>query len=131
MSFKIKLADFVTVTGEGQIDLNPHIRAVSSAKGLPIKVAYDLSKIAEKLSGELKFFADKRLELFKEFGEDTGNDSWRLLPEKLDEFNVKHLELVNLEVEVAVNPIPIAAFGDKVDSVTADDLLGCRAFIVE
>lgn len=130
MPFKIKLSKFVSLEDKG-IGLNPGISAIINAKGVPIKVAYDLSKIGRKLAEEIELYGKKRFELIKEFGTESENDTWTVQPEKLKDFAAKHDELMDHEVEIGVNPIKLEQLGDKVEGVTAAHLAACHDFILD
>lgn len=141
MSFTQKLHEIVAMNEQGDIVLNPRIRAVIKARGLPIQVGYDLSKIGKKFELELKEYYEHRFELIKEHGEEKvelveGQDpkqtgAWTVSKEKLEAFNKAHAELLNVDVTIEVNPIKLKSMGDKVEGITPDDLISCHAFIIE
>ena len=136
MSFVITLNDFIVSNEKGQLDINPRIRAVIRATGVPIRERYDLSKIGKKLEGELEQYVETRTTLFKELGEEEvvegkPTNNWKLKSENLEEFNKQHKELLEKTVTIDVNPMKFSALGDKAEGFTGDDLIACHAFITE
>ena len=138
MPFNIKLRDFATLTEDGAVTLHPHISAVIEAKGLPVKIAYELSKIGRHLVSELSLYASARIAMIKEFGEEVkdadgkGTGTWNVVdPEKATLFHAKHAELVEIETTVEVNPVKVSEFGDRVEGITPADLSTCHSFIAD
>lgn len=85
---------------------------------LPIKIAYRISKLANKLASEYKFYEEKRLELVKEYGEkvkdDEGNETDNIQVTKKNEtkFYEELNKIVDLEVEIDYDPISIEELGN-------------------
>jgi hypothetical protein len=95
---------------------------------LPISVSYKISKLINKSQPDLTIYEEKRVALVKEFGiEDPETKNTTVQPDKLEEFQAKIKEL--LEVETDINfadgkdfeKISIASLGNV--QVTPADLV--------
>lgn len=97
---------------------------------LPIKVAYRLSKLANKIKKELTVFYEQRLNLYKQYGEcvDVVKDSWSIKPENISKFKEDLKQLSDEEVDIDIPPLSITDFGDiQIESSILSEL----AFILE
>jgi hypothetical protein len=110
---------------------------------LPIKAKYHLGKLAAKLETELRTLNTERMALFREYGaerpatqEDVdakiapgiGAPVLTVPPEKMEEFSKKVEELLSVEAEIDLKPVPLSLFGD---STVEDSLRALDKFLVE
>ena len=138
----LKFKDFIVLHELGSA-LHPGIQAVLRAKKVQVKARYWLTRIGERLQKEAQRFAELRLELVKEFGEEVmeeyqdgdatkerGTDRWRVKPEVAAEFLAKQQELLEMEIQIEFKPLKLADLGEF-EGPTAEDIIPCLAFIVE
>lgn len=81
---------------------------------LPVKVAYRLGKVGNKIQSELKHFYNAQTKLYKQYGECTDelNDAWTLKPENAAAFRTDRENLLDEEIELDIPKISIDDFGD-------------------
>lgn len=108
------------------LELREGLKAVA-ALSLPVKVAYRLAKVVERVEAEGKRFDGLRQKLFEKHGEKHG-DRIEVAPEKQGAFGEEMNELLLLDSELVVEPcVTIEELGDV--RVAAADLARCRAII--
>jgi hypothetical protein len=91
-------------------------------KDINIKLAYKLSTLIKTLSEELRKLEEGRVKLVKKYGktdEKTGQIS--VNTEETQSFYKEFNELMQMEIEVDFEPIPLNAFGDI--EISASDVL--------
>jgi len=100
---------------------------------LPLKVAYRFSRLLDSADSAMKQFTHDRKPLFEKYGEDVKNPEGiqtgrAIPPENQDEFNVAQDALLNVEVDIWFEPVPLADMGDI--RLTAQDMTALKPFIV-
>lgn len=106
---KIKLGEIVS-----QLE---NIRNLLENK-LPVKVAYRLNKLSKKLDSELKSYNETKNAIVLELAKDLP-DPTRITeenPVELAEYNKKHKELLEEEVEIDFEKIKVEELGEVVVS---------------
>lgn len=99
------------------LNLQPVLQGLLDVK-LPIKVAYRLNKLTNKLASEMKFYEEKRLELIKELGEKVKDkdgketEQIQVLKENEPEFYEELKKVLELEIEIDYEPISLTELGD-------------------
>ena len=83
---------------------------------LPIKIAYRLTKLSNKIRAELAVYNEQRVALVKRLGEEKGKDSWEVKPENMVEFQEEFKKLLDEVVEIDFTPLKLAELGDVVIS---------------
>lgn len=81
---------------------------------LPVKVAYRLKRLSQKLEGEIKTYNETRNALVLEIAKDLP-DPTKITAEnqeELQEYNKRHNELLEMEVEIDFEPISIDDLGE-------------------
>jgi hypothetical protein len=83
---------------------------------LPIKTSYKLSKILKKIGQELADLEEERVKLVKKYGDqdDEAQSIQVKDPEKYEEFAKEFGELLQEEITLEIDPIPINMLGDSV-----------------
>jgi hypothetical protein len=83
---------------------------------LPIKTSYKLSKILKKIGQELADLEEERVKLVKKYGDqdDEAQSIQVKDPEKYEEFAKEFGELLQEEITLEIDPIPIDMLGDAV-----------------
>lgn len=80
---------------------------------IPVKTAYWLNRFVQKIQPELKNFSERRMELFKEFGEeDKENNKWSIKPENSEKFVEEITKVLDIEVDVEIDKFKIEDLGD-------------------
>lgn len=80
---------------------------------LPIKIAYKIARLVNKLQPEIDTFDKKRNELIMELGTKNEDETTSVKPDKLKEFTEKYNELLDIDVEIDwFTPIKIEELGD-------------------
>lgn len=97
---EIKLKKIVTANGA----LNKLM-----SKEVPIKVGFQLSKIAKKLNEELSIYNDNRVKLIKKYGEEDKkkNGNYNIKKENIETFQKELTELMEVKVKVDIDKIKI------------------------
>ena len=106
------------------------IKNVLAAK-LPIKTAYQLSKIGRALGKELEVHDEQKNRLITELGTEIDGQI-RILPTdpNFKVFMEQYSELLGSDIKIDLEPMKLADFGDKAE-VTASDLMLCERLILE
>lgn len=108
------------------MELREGLKAVA-ALPLPVKVAYRLAKVVERVEAEGKRFDGLRQKLFERHGERRG-DRIEVAPEKQAAFTDELNELLLLDSELVVEPcLTIEELGDA--KVSANALARCKAVL--
>ena len=109
-------------------------------KEIPIKIAYKLMKLLKQLEDENKFFIDKRNELLKKYSQKDDNGNIKQIDEgngkvgiqleidKIEEFNNKLKDLVDIEISIDFEKVKIEELGDI--KITIKDLYNLDKFII-
>lgn len=73
---------------------------------LPVKVAYKISKMTNRIQTELKIYEDQRIKLVKDLGEvtDEQTQSFKVKNENLDKFSEEITKLQDIEVDLGFGP---------------------------
>ena len=106
---KIKLLDIV--------EYQKNMGALTKVK-LPVKVAYRISKLNNKIASEVKDYKEQEFNLIKELGEvvlDTEGketDNLRVTKENMPKYKEEVEKLLDLEVELDFEPIDINELGE-------------------
>ena len=91
-------------------------------KDIHIKIAYRLSSLLKVLSDEINSLEENRVKLVKKYGEEDKESGQLAVPtEKAEEFYKEFNELLQLEIDIDFEPIPLGAFGDI--SLSAADVV--------
>lgn len=138
----LKLKDLVIMSEEGPI-LIPGIANMLRAKRVPIKPMYQLSKIGKRLVDEVHDFIEARtalvighgepvMEEYLEGGEtkERPTNRYNVTPEKTDAFLQKQKELLEVEIQIDLNPVKLSEMGEP-EGVSAADFIACSPFIIE
>lgn len=98
-------------------------------KELNIKIAYKLSSLLKKLSGEVKLLEENRVKLVQKHGKkDEETQQVTVAPESAEAFYKEFSELMQIEVELDFEPIPLDAFGDI--TLSASDILKLEGKVI-
>jgi hypothetical protein len=82
-------------------------------KEVNIKVAYRLGSLLKKLSEEMAILEENRIKLVKKYGDEDKETKQLSVPQdKAQEFYAEFNELLQLEIDIDFEPIPLQAFGD-------------------
>lgn len=103
---------------------------------LPVKIAYQLSKLVNKIQPDLKIYDEQRMKLVKELGEQTDaeKDLWTIKPENMVKYTEEMAKLLDVEVDINLfadkpfEKIKIEDLGDI--NVEAKDLVSLDWLIV-
>jgi len=91
-------------------------------KEVNIKVAYRLGSLLKKISEEMVLLEENRVKLVKKYGEADAETQQLSVPqEKAQDFYTEFNELLQVEVDIDFEPIPLQAFGDI--SLSAADVM--------
>lgn len=91
---------------------------------LPITTAYKFSRLVKKIREELATFEESRVALVKKYGnkEDTSG-TVRVSLDATEEFSNELKKLLEVEIEVDFEPIPLSDLGDiKMSAVDISNL---------
>lgn len=83
------------------------LEALSQNKNLPTRTAYKLYVMIDKVQTSIQFYNDKRMEVFKEFGVENG-DQIEIPPEKIPEASKRMDEVMNLDVQEEIEKVDIS-----------------------
>lgn len=106
---KIKLGDI--------IGYEKNMVALLKVK-LPVKVAYRLSKLSNKIASEIKTYREQEFALIKELGEvvldEEGKetDNMKVAKENMPKYKEEIEKLFDLEVDIDFEPINITELGE-------------------
>lgn len=108
------------------VELRDGLRAVA-ALPLPVKIAYRLAKVIERVEVEGKRFDGLRQKLFEKHGERDGS-GLRVPAQAREAFEAELNDLLLLDTELVVEPvISVEDLGDA--KIAAADLVRCRAIL--
>ncbi len=98
-------------------------------KDVNIKLAYRLGKLLKRLSEEMKMLEENRIKLVKKYGEeDEETKQLSVPPEKTQEFYNEFNELMQIEIDVDFEPVPLEQFGDI--EMSASDVINLDGKII-
>ena len=103
---------------------------------LPIKAAYHLKRLVQKIEPDMKSYADSRKTLVEQYGKPEVNEKdepigmFKFEPESAKQFEKDHDELLDTDIKIDLDALPIAALGESAE-VAAEDLLACDKFFKE
>ncbi len=84
---------------------------------LPVKTAYNIGKMINKIQPELKAFEEVRVKLIKELGEQKGEDgNWEIKKENLQKFTEEIEKVLNSEISLDFNEV------DKFQKISIDQI---------
>lgn len=103
---------------------------------LPMVVSYKLAKIFKIVAPELDLLEQQRQKMIRELGEplseDEENGAWKVKKENEKEFQKQFEELLQEEVELDFDPVPVSIFDALDDKVSIAPMeLAKIAFIFE
>ena len=98
-------------------------------KDLPFKLSYRLSKLAAKVTQEMKHVAKARDEMIKKFGDKEEGGAFKVPPKKLEAFGKEWESFIQEEIEFSAEKIPMEAL-EKVE-LSAMDIANLDCFIEE
>ncbi len=109
---KIKLSSIVESTES--------LKAIQEVK-LPVKIAYRIKRLIDKLSPILQAYEEKRAALVKEMGEEKEGGTMQVKAENIKPFLEKIQDLQTVEEEVEWEPIKISELGET--TLQAKDII--------
>jgi hypothetical protein len=95
-------------------------------ESLPIKLSYRLSKLIKRINDELKLFDENRSKIFNRYKDSEGT---RIPDENIIEFNRTMSELVDIEINIDLNPLDLTDLVDKLN-LSAFDLINLDGFVI-
>lgn len=87
---------------------------------LPIKVAYRVSKILNKVASEFKDFEDSRIKLIRKFGTEQEGGNIEVLEENKTKFFAEMNELLTEEIELNFPLLDLDSFPDSCELSPAE-----------
>lgn len=75
-----------------------------------VRTGYLIARLIKAVNGELIQAEEKKRELYRKYGEqdaDNGN-LWKLKPENQEEVNRQFKDMLEVEIELACDPIPVS-----------------------
>lgn len=102
---------------------------------LKAKLAWQVARLLKALDAEVQQFNETRMQLINKYGEKNENGelvtdeggNCKIVPENTSEFSNELTELVNAEIEVNANRIPIDSLGDL--DFTPSEMTSLEPFI--
>lgn len=97
---------------------------VLNGEKLPLKLAWRIQKNVRRITAELEDYNKINLELFKKYGEEKepkGSGQWKLLPEKTTLYDEEIKPILEDDVEIGVQPIPLSLFDFSPDPKFPND----------
>ena len=89
------------------IDAKGLLDKIASNDSLPTRTSYKIYLMLNKLNASLEFYNTRRMELFREYGEEEGENI--IIPkDKVAEFEPKLQELLDLDVEEEITPVDVS-----------------------
>jgi len=79
---------------------------------LPVKLAYRIQRNLRKINNELQDFEEARLELVRKYGKQNEKGFMEVVPENMEAFNADLKTLLDEEVDVDIQSIPIQDLAD-------------------
>lgn len=98
-------------------------------KPMPIRTTFRLKKIVQEVDNNLKIYDESRTTLLKKYGDMQEDNSYKVDPEKQQELEDEHRELLDSEISFGFEPIPAELLGNI--DMTPKDLLLLDWLIVE
>jgi len=99
-------------------------------KDVNIKIAYRLSSLIKKLSEELSILEENRIKLVKQYGvEDEKTKAVSVPPDKSQDFYNAFNELMQIEIEIDFEPIPLKDLGEI--ELSASDMMKLDGKIIK
>lgn len=83
---------------------------------LPIKIAFELSNVVDDIDSELSKLESFRVKLIKKHGKPTEDGGIDVIKENIPMFNDEFVELMNVDVDIKINPVDIDVF-EKIDNL--------------
>lgn len=74
---------------------------------LTLKTLYKVSNLLAKLDKEISFYNKERLNILESLGNNVQGDKWKIPPEKMEEFQTRTEELLNLETDTDIKAIKL------------------------
>jgi hypothetical protein len=74
------------------------------------RVTFKLARINRQLVAEQGVYEQQRRELVKQYGEADDDGNWKVTDENLEQFNKEHRELLDTEVKLEIEPVPVSEF---------------------
>lgn len=96
---------------------------------LPVRTAYKLSKLAQALQVELNFVEEQRKKLFEQYGTKQEDNTIKVTPEKVSEFQGKMTDLFNVEVDINSETIAVEELEEA--RLSPNDLSSMMKFLGE
>jgi predicted nucleic acid-binding Zn-ribbon protein len=96
---------------------------------LPIVAGFKINKLIKEINKDLQNFEEQRNKLIEKLGEKKEDGATEVLPERYREFQEEMVQLLELVVEVNVEPLSISDLKDA--SITPVELALLEKFIVE
>jgi hypothetical protein len=109
---------------------------------LPVKAAYQLSKIGKVLQAELASYEEARVKLIKEIGEEVmtdapghtdeapipqvGTGQFKVADASMEQFVQQHNELLDVDINIDLMKVSAASLGDTAE-ISPSDLLAAEA----
>lgn len=97
------------------------LKALENQK-MPARVSYQIARLQRAIAPEVEFLEQERTRLARELGEGQDDGSWMVPKEQVPVFTKRYEELLEIEAEVHVNPVPIDALPPSVQLSPADML---------
>jgi len=114
---KVKVVDI--------LNANEGLKKIASLP-INIKVSYQLMRLGNKISDELKVFDDKRKELLNKYGE-INEGNWKVKEENMTDFTKDINDILEEDVDIEFEPISLDNLGDV--KISLADLNLLKAFI--
>lgn len=90
---------------------------------LPVNEAYNVSRILKSAQQELTFLDQERQKLVKKYSDEPDKDgNIKVKDENFQQFMEEFVKVLELQVEIAGDPIDISKVGDEV-KLTAKDMI--------
>jgi hypothetical protein len=110
------------------IDAKPALEKLLNY-ALPIKTAYGLKRLVRAVNSELTEFETERVALVKKLGQENEKGDFNVKPDNVEVFTTDLNSLLDCEVDIPYEPIPISSLGDVLISPVECEQLDC--FFVE
>lgn len=111
------------------------LNKISNAN-FPIVYAYKISKLLSLLEIEIKSYYQAQNILLEKYGQHDANNQLivekgnvAIIPEKIPDFNEELKELMNVDIQIASDPIPLSQINGM--NMTPRELLSISKFIEE
>lgn len=120
---KLKLGDIYVMM--------EHVKGLADLD-VPIRTAFRITKLTQAITPDFEALENQRVGLVQKHGcpiEGSVNGDFEVPPENRQAFHAEFAELLDEEVEIALEPIPLSAFGDV--NVSASMLMGLDKVLVD